>query len=116
MVYLNCNNNRGKRVKDMKKMNAKGFTLIELLAVITIMGILMIVAIPAVTRTIENSRKDTFVNTVQNYVNGLKTMWASDSLTCQSSTTDTNYSVLSSATDGTYYVLRRNNKDYPIIY
>ena len=46
----------------MKKINSKGFTLVELLAVIVIMGILMMVAIPAVTRTIENSRKDTFIN------------------------------------------------------
>lgn len=65
-----------------KKMNAKGFTLIELLAVITIMGILMIVAIPAITRTIENTRKDTFVDTVKEYVAGTKTMWASDNLDC----------------------------------
>ena len=66
----------------MKKLNVKGFTLIELLAVITIMGILMIVAIPAVTRTIENTRKSSFITTAQNYVNGAKNLWASDTLVC----------------------------------
>ncbi len=87
----------------MKKMNAKGFTLIELLAVITIMGILMIVAIPAVTRTIENTRKDTFVNTVQNYVNGLQTMWASDNLSCVDRHSGEDF-VSSAVSSGFYYV------------
>ena len=85
------------------KKNAKGFTLIELLAVITIMGILMIVAIPAVTRTIENSRKDTFVNTVQNYVGGAKTMWASDNLSCTDNTSGTDF-VSSAVSAGFYYI------------
>ncbi len=88
----------------MKKNNSRGFTLIELLAVITIMGILMIVAIPAVTRTIENSRKDTFVNTVQNYVSGLKTMWASDNLSCIDFHNTSEQFVSSAVSAGFYYV------------
>ena len=62
--------------------NNKGFTLIELLAVITIMGILMMVAIPTISRTIENSRKDTFVDMIKNYVSSVKTMWVGDNLLC----------------------------------
>ena len=64
------------------KLNRKGFTLIELLAVITILGILMIVGIPAVQRTITNSRKDTFYDTAKEYVNAVKTAWAADDITC----------------------------------
>lgn len=64
------------------RLNRNGFTLIELLAVITILGILMIVGIPAVQRTINNSRKDTFLNTAKKYANAVKTAWASDDITC----------------------------------
>lgn len=56
----------------MKKLNKKGFTLIELLAVIVIMAILMIVAIPAVARTIENTKRDTFANNAKLYVTSLQ--------------------------------------------
>ncbi len=45
------------------KMNKKGFTLIELLAVIIILGVLMIIAIPSVTTYIQNSRKSAWVDT-----------------------------------------------------
>lgn len=38
-------------------MKKKGFTLVELLAVITILGVIMIIAVPSYNRYIENARK-----------------------------------------------------------
>jgi len=52
----------------MKKKN--GFTLIELLAVIIILGVLMLVAIPSVTSYINNSRKSAYADTAANYIKG----------------------------------------------
>jgi len=49
-------------------MKNKAFTLIELLAVIIILGILMLIAIPSVTNYINNSRKSTYINTVNQLV------------------------------------------------
>ena len=57
----------------MKKNRNKGFTLIELLAVIIIMGVLMMTAIPAVTKYIENSRKDAFWQSAKSYIDAAKT-------------------------------------------
>ena len=54
----------------MKKRN-KGFTLIELLAVIVILGLLMAIAIPSVTKYITQSRKKTLTNTISNYASAL---------------------------------------------
>ncbi len=90
----------------MRKLNSKGFTLIELLAVITIMGILMLVAIPAVSRTIENSRRDTFMDTAKSYVNAMKTAVAADEIACHepSATADTDpYTTVSALPTGDYY-------------
>ena len=50
------------------KNNKKGFTLIELLAVIVILGLLMAIAIPSITRYITQSRKKTLVTTIENYI------------------------------------------------
>ena len=83
----------------MKNLNRKGFTLVELLAVIVIMGVLMLVAIPAVSRTIENARKDTFIDIAKSYANAATTLWSADGLVCGSANT-----VSSAVDDGDYYI------------
>ena len=55
----------------MKKNNKKGFTLIELLAVIIILGVIMLIAIPSVTSQISNSRKNTYSKTAQEFINSV---------------------------------------------
>ena len=82
------------------KLSKKGFTLVELLAVIVIMGILMMVAIPSVSRVIENSRKDTFVDISKAYTDSVRTAWSADNLQCGSGNTSA-----SGVDDGNYYVL-----------
>lgn len=87
----------------MKKLNAKGFTLIELLAVVTIMGILMLVAIPSVSRAIENSRRDTFASNAKGYVSAVRNAMLTDSIECQTTAGGATYTVASALGDGTYY-------------
>lgn len=97
----------------MKKINDKGFTLIELLAVIVIMGILMMVAIPAVSRTIENSRKDTFLDIAKQYANSAKTLWAADGIECSSD--GTNYTISSALPAGNYYIAIDSSSTNPAV-
>lgn len=86
-----------KQIKQNKKQKQQaGFTLIELLAVITIMGILMMVAIPSVQRTIENSRRDTFANTAKTYLNQVRNEVLADNITCGGVTA-------SALSEGLYY-------------
>lgn len=40
----------------MKELNKKGFTLVELLVVIVILGVIMSIAIPSITSSIERSK------------------------------------------------------------
>lgn len=54
--------------------NNKGFTLIELLAVIIILGILLIIAIPSVTSYISDSRKSSYINTAKEIIGGARNL------------------------------------------
>lgn len=51
--------------------NKKGFTLIELLAVIVILGVLLAIAIPSVSKYISTSKKSTYVSNAQSYVDAV---------------------------------------------
>ena len=64
--------------KKIKKK--KGFTLIELLAVIIILGVLMVIAVPAVTKYINNSKKSGYVDTAKEIINGARTLIHSGSV------------------------------------
>ena len=55
-----------------KKKKKKAFTLIELLAVIIILGVLMIIAVPSVTKYISDSRKSSYITTARNVIDGAR--------------------------------------------
>jgi len=59
-------------MKNMKN-NKKGFTLVELLAVIVILGILLLVAVPGIQTVLRNSRKKTFTSNLALAGNSIKT-------------------------------------------
>ena len=54
------------------KKKKRGFTLIELLAVIIILGILMIIAIPSVTNYINDSRKSAYIDTAKQLISSAR--------------------------------------------
>ena len=58
----------------MKKLNnnKKGFTLIELLAVIVILAILVMVAIPAVTKYLNAARQGTFADNAHSAISAVR--------------------------------------------
>ena len=84
--------------------NKKGFTLIELLAVIVILGILMLVAIPLVSKYINNSRKDTFINTAKTYVDAVRTAYNADNIECLHRYDGTVWMNASTVENGTLYI------------
>ena len=47
-------------------MRKNGFTLIEIIVILIIIGLLSIIAVPSVTKVIENTSKETFISSVKN--------------------------------------------------
>ena len=48
----------------MRRLNNKGFSFIELLGVVVIMGVLLLLAIPSISRLIVDSRKQAYIDSV----------------------------------------------------
>ncbi|MDD3241370.1 MAG: prepilin-type N-terminal cleavage/methylation domain-containing protein [Bacilli bacterium] len=52
-------------------MNKKGFTLIEILAVIVILGVIMVIAVPFVTGYIERSKRNALLSTADGFIDSV---------------------------------------------
>lgn len=91
-------------LKKVKNDN-KGFTLIELLAVIVILGVLMIIAVPMVTKYIKQAKQDAFVDTAKNYINSARYGYLNGDYTTKETEGEGNEcTTLDSGDGGTIYI------------
>ena len=111
----------------MNNMNRKGFTLVELLAVIVILAVLALVAMPNVTKLMENSRKNAFVTETIEFAKQATTAYTDLQISGNVSNTadlympsqsvkynglDYNYFCISYARLAQSYISKSNGDDY----
>ena len=109
----------------MKAKNSLGFTLIELIATITILGIIMLIAVPNVISVVTKNKNQTYVNDARKFVTLAKYIMRPTSTNCavimlssvdrselQSGPEDGTYGTDSNATDQSYVVIKYENSTY----
>ena len=68
-------------------MKNKAFTLVELLAVIMILGLLMLIAIPSVSNYIKSSRDNTYISSLKNFINAARELVETEKISIVDKTT-----------------------------
>ena len=64
------------------KVNKKGFSVIQLLVVLIIIGALITVVVPAITKKINNTKKKEFISVAKNYLDEIKKNISTDDVQC----------------------------------
>ena len=62
----------------MNKLNKKGFTLVELLAVIVILSVLLLIALPSGINIMNKARNDAFKDEAMSFISAAETQYASE--------------------------------------
>ena len=74
-------------------MDKKGFTLIEVLAIIIVLGIIAVITVPVITKTLDDSRKNVAKESAYGYVNAVNKLYYSKSLNREGRVEDGIYTV-----------------------
>lgn len=71
--------------------NKKGFTLLELLAVIVILGVIMLIAVPAISNVQTNNKKKAAIDNALTVLKGIEYCDTSEESICSTTASISNY-------------------------